>query len=377
MVLGLRGVIDVQGGVETHARMLYPRLARLGCAIEILQRSPYFPRGKRRRSWRGMRLSYLWSPTIPGLETAVHSLIGLTYAAIKRPDILHLHAVGPGFLAPFARCLGLRVVVTHHAPDYLAEKWGRLAKGILRTGEWLGMRFANHPITVSAVIQQELEDRYAVAATVIPNGVPLSRRVRSRDVLDRFGLASGRYVLCVARLDPTKRQHELIAAFERASMSGWKLVLTGDLTQTAYAKRLRDAAARNDNTVLTGYQTGRSLRELYAHAGIFVLASSHEGHPIALLEALSYGVPALASSNEANLAIPLPHDHYFPVGDTLTLARLLSRVRAEPRDARWDQLAALVRERYSWARAARRTKSVYESVSMSHIVRPAQYSRYG
>jgi hypothetical protein len=41
MVLGLRGVIDVQGGIETHARRLYPLLARLGCDVEIVQRSAY------------------------------------------------------------------------------------------------------------------------------------------------------------------------------------------------------------------------------------------------------------------------------------------------------------------------------------------------
>ena len=53
MVLGLRGVIDVQGGIETHARRLYPLLARLGCDVEIVQRSAYYPRERgRRREWR-------------------------------------------------------------------------------------------------------------------------------------------------------------------------------------------------------------------------------------------------------------------------------------------------------------------------------------
>jgi hypothetical protein len=40
MVAGLRGLINVQGGIETHARMLYPLLARIGCEKEIVQRSP-------------------------------------------------------------------------------------------------------------------------------------------------------------------------------------------------------------------------------------------------------------------------------------------------------------------------------------------------
>ncbi|HET7608093.1 MAG TPA: glycosyltransferase, partial [Gammaproteobacteria bacterium] len=139
MVLGLRGIIDVQGGIETHARRLYPLLARLGCDVEIVQRSPYYPRQGRRREWRGIALTYIWSPKTRVVETAVHTLLGVLYAAIKRPDVLHLHAVGPGLLAPLARLFGLRVVVTHHGADYEREKWGPLAKAVLRTGERLGV----------------------------------------------------------------------------------------------------------------------------------------------------------------------------------------------------------------------------------------------
>src|SRR6188474_3265812 len=90
MVLGLRGVIDVQGGIETHARRLYPLLARLGCDVEVVQRSPYYPRERRRREWRRVKLTYLWSPRTRGLETAVHTLLGVLYAAVKRPHVLHL-----------------------------------------------------------------------------------------------------------------------------------------------------------------------------------------------------------------------------------------------------------------------------------------------
>src|SRR5690606_12997030 len=125
MVLGLRGLVRVEGGIETHARKLYPLLARMGCRGEVLQRSPYYPKSARPRSRHGVRLRYLWSPVRPGLETAVHTFLGVLYAAVTRPDILHLHAIGPGFLAPLARALGLRVVVTHHAEDYRREKWGR------------------------------------------------------------------------------------------------------------------------------------------------------------------------------------------------------------------------------------------------------------
>jgi glycosyltransferase involved in cell wall biosynthesis len=363
MVVGLRGIVDVQGGIETHARKLYPLLARMGCDVEIVQRSPYFPRERRRRSWHGIRLTYLWSPTRPGLETAVHTLLGVLYAGMKRPDILHLHAVGPGLLAPLARSLGLRVILTHHAHDYEREKWGGFAKLLLRAGERFGIRFANRPIAVSPVIEKDIEERFGVDAALIPNGAPKVVRTATRGCLERLGLVPGRFVLCVARLEPTKRQIDLIDAFEAAELRGWKLVLVGAIDRSdAYCARLLERAARDPDVILTDYQTGVVLRELYSHAGLFVLPSALEGHPIALLEAVSYGVPILASANSANLAVPLPRERFFSVGDTRGLAALLRAAAGAARpDAECAELRAMVRTLYSWRRAARLTKSVYES----------------
>jgi glycosyltransferase involved in cell wall biosynthesis len=123
---------------------------------------------------------------------------------------------------------------------------------------------------------------------------------------------------------------------------------------------------------LTDYQTGVALRELYSHAGLFVLPSALEGHPIALLEALSYGLPVFASANDANLAVPLPRDRFFPVGDTDALARMLAGVSSsfEYSEARWQSLTKTIRELYSWRHIASLTRTVYEDVIREHAAVP-------
>jgi len=367
MVAGLRGLVGVQGGIEMHARMLYPLLARLGCSIEVMHRSPYYAPARRPREWRGLTLTYLWAPKRPGLETAVHTLLCVLYAAIRRPDILHLHAIGPGLLAPLARLLGLRVVLTHHAPDYEREKWGVLAKLLLRAGERLGVRFAK-PIAVSPVIKEDLKMRFGVDVTMIPNGAPHAHPARGCATLEKFGLARKRYVLCVARLEPAKRQLDLVEAFERAGMRGWKLALVGAAPDgDAYHARLLERANRSADIVLTGYQEGSALRELYTHAGLFVLPSSVEGHCIALLEAASYGVPIFASAIPANLVVPLPRDRFFPVGDTAKLATMLRGAAVDPSRVRaqCQSVLAVLRTEYSWRNAAHMTRSVYAAAAES------------
>ena len=366
MVLGLRGITDVQGGIETHARRLYPLLARLGCDIEIVQRSAYYPRARRRRAWRRITLTYLWSPRTRIVETAVHTLLGVLYAAVKRPDVLHLHAIGPALLAPLARLFGLRVVVTHHCADYEREKWGPFAKAVLRAGERLGIGFAHWPIVVSPVLKESVETRYGIGTTLIPNGAPMATPRRTRHTLRRFDLRPGRYVLCVARLVPEKRQNDLIAAFQAARPPGWKLVLVGEIQRgDGYCEGLVAQAARDTTIVLAGYQRGAALHELYTHAGLFVLPSAVEGHPIALLEAAVYEIPLLASAIPANLALPLPRERYFAVGDRQALARQIEVMTkgAAGRSAEGRALHAAIRASYSWRNAAELTRSVYRYVA--------------
>jgi glycosyltransferase involved in cell wall biosynthesis len=175
-----------------------------------------------------------------------------------------------------------------------------------------------------------------------------------------------RYVLCVARLDPGKRQHELIEAFKAARLPGWKLVIVGQVDESdPYCRQLVSQAAQDTTIVLTGYQSGPPLHELYSHAGLFVLPSAGEGHPIALLEAAVYEVPILASAIPANLALPLPRDRYFPVGDTETLARKLRAVTQGSGTAPAETRAvhAAIRANYSWREAAEATSSVYRYVA--------------
>jgi glycosyltransferase involved in cell wall biosynthesis len=86
-----------------------------------------------------------------------------------------------------------------------------------------------------------------------------------------------------------------------------------------YAKLVEQRCAGNSAIVRTGFLPPPEVHELLAHAGMFVLPSSHEGLPISLLEAMKLGTPVLASDIPANLEIGLDASCYFPVGDAQTL----------------------------------------------------------
>lgn len=362
--LGLRGFPGVQGGVETHAEHLCPLLAELGCEVEVIVRSPYMPAAKG-AGWHGVRFVRVWSPRSRGLEAIVHTFLGVLVAAVRRPDVLHIQAIGPALMTPLARLLGLKVVVTHHGPDYDRQKWGRFARWALRLGERWGMRFSNARIVISQVIRDLVQEKHGVESALIPNGVTLPELPDSVGALTRFGLLPGRYALLVSRLVPEKRHFDLLEAFAKAGLDGWKLVFVGAADHPDDYQRKLIAAARDAGVVMTGFQSGLALQELYAHAGLFVLPSSHEGLPIAMLEALSYGLPVLASDIPANLEVGLPANHYFPLGNKTILAERITTLAASPlNDKAREAQRTWVANRYDWRRIADQTLAVYKNVAL-------------
>lgn len=352
---------NVQGGVETHAEHLYKRLVGLGCNVEVMVRTPFVPRGQR---WFGsIRLRRIWAPRRAGVEALIHSLLCVLYAGFARPDILHIHAVGPAIVTPVARLFGLRVIVTHHGPDYERDKWGRFARWLLRSGESVGMRYSHARIAVSKVILDLIRSNYGCDADLIPNGVAAAQQQSATEHVRRYALEPGRYFVQVSRMVPEKRQLDLIRAYASARPNGWKLALVGGLDVDSYSSEVQ-AAASSAGVVLTGFLNGVPLQQLYTHAGAFVLPSSHEGLPIVLLEALSYGLPVLASDIPAHLEIGLDSSNYFPLGDVTSLAHGLTRLAqtrpdAQSRDSRARHVAAT----YDWDCIADKTLGIYERVA--------------
>jgi glycosyltransferase involved in cell wall biosynthesis len=359
MFLGLRGIGGVQGGVETHVTELVRHLPYAPAEMEVIGRSPY------RRDDLPVDAGLppvRWLPALrhSGLEAALHSLLGVLYAAVRRPRLLHIHGIGPNLVTPLARLCGLRVVATHHGEDYQREKWGSFARRILRFGERQAVCRAHACISVSPVVADTLRQRFDRPVRYIPNGVGAMPHVSAGQTLASHGLEPGRYIVNVARLVPEKRQFTLVEAFLAARVPGVKLVLIGGADhESDYVRSLRARVAAEPSIVMTGHVSGAPLHELIGNAGLFVLPSSHEGLPIVLLEAMSCGLRVVVSDLPVHVAMGLPADCIFPLGDIAALAEKLGAWFAAPGAA--PDWTVMLRH-YEWAHIAEQTAQVYRDV---------------
>lgn len=360
VVTGLRGFPNIQGGVETHCEELYPRLAKLGCEVTVVRRKGFVQENPPLTEYRGVKFKDIQSPRITGLEAALHTFASILYAKRVRADILHIHAIGPAINVPIAKLLGLKVVVTHHGPDYDREKWGFLARNIIKMGEYFTAKLADRIIAISTVITGILEKKYKRTKNVslIYNGVTILPDSTSTSYIEKLGLKPNKYILAVGRFVEEKRFDKLIEAYVKANCTDYSLVLAGDADyETSYSYYLKNFAEENQVT-LTGIVKGEKLYQLYNNAALFVLPSSHEGLPITLLEAMSYKRKVLASDIPANLAVGLPENVYFKLDDQKDfIKRLNERLNDPSLTAEYDLTP------YNWDHIAEEVLGVYLSLT--------------
>jgi glycosyltransferase involved in cell wall biosynthesis len=350
-VFGTRGIPFVQGGVEKHCENLYPLLSDR-YRITVFRRRPYVT--GRDKLWRNIRCIDLPSTKIKGFETVFHSLLASIVCIVQRPNIVHIHNIGPGMFAPLLRLFGLKVVLTYHSPNYEHSKWNFWQKKIIRFGEYCSLRFARQIIFVNHAQYKKFSGKYLHKSCWIPNGVKPPVFSESRQYIHSLGLTEKKYILAVGRITPEKGFDLLIKAYKQLKNKDFRLVIAGVSDhRTSFSRQIIELAQEND-VILTGFVTGEPLNQLYTHAGLFVLPSYNEGLSIALLEAMSYGLPALVSDIPANREVGLEEENYFSVDREDELGeKLQGLVLQGYRPMEYDM------RRYDWEVIAEQVVGVY------------------
>jgi len=361
VVTGTRGIPDIMGGVETHCEELFPRIAAMGEDVTVIRRKSYVR--DTLTEWKGVKLVNVETPKKKSFEAIIHTFRAINKAKRMGADVVHIHAIGPALLVPYAKMLGMKVVFTHHGPDYDRDKWGFAAKTMLKLGESMGCGFADHVIVISDVIRRLIAERCGRTENVhlIYNGVPEPEICDYPEYFEELGIEKGKYILGMCRFVPEKHLHDLVNAFSKLKIEkgelNIKLVLAGDTDfEDDYSRGLKEMA-RNNGVVLTGFIRGRKLHSLLTNALCYSLPSSHEGLPIALLEAMSYKLPVITSAIPANLEVGLDEDCYHAVGDVDDLAKKMGAIVCKPlQRIEYDM------SKYNWDVIARQVDDIYQGM---------------
>jgi len=368
--IGQKGIPARSGGVETHVEHLAVRLAALGNEVTAYSRPHYADPSV--KEWNGVRIVSLPSVRTKHLDAISHAAVATAHALFCGYDVIHYQSIGPSVLSFIPRIfLGKTLVVsTFHSRDYFHGKWGAFAKACLRFAERLACGIPHRTITVSRGMEAYARNRYGSDIVYIPNGAE-AVPAESTDALGVFGLKEKRYVLSVSRLVAHKGIHHLIRAFLELEDTGrlpnnFKLAVVGTHAGTpGYERHIRNMSEGRDSVVFLGEQSGEALAELYSNAAVFVQPSEDEGLSIALLEAMSYGLPIVASRIESNEEALGDAGTYFEPKNVESLKAELARLLNRPDTMRGYGEAARRRaeDLYGWEAIARQTMELYEEMA--------------
>jgi len=302
-VIGSKGLPPKQGGIEHYCAEVYPRIAAKGHVIDLFGRSSYTDlswneNANHSNYFNGVRVISLPGTSIRGIDALVNSGLASTVASLKEYDIVHFHALGPSLFSLLPKLASkAKIVVTCHGLDWQRAKWGNLSSRVILHGERNAVRYADEILVVSNALQDYFLKTYNRQTIYLPNAPATYADSDPKfSYAKSLGLSKGKYIAYLGRLVPEKCPDLLINAFTLSQEKDWKLVLIGGMSDTAaYSKELTKLADKNPNVLLLGELRGEFLAEIMRGSGLFVLPSKLEGLPLAMLEAMSEGIPIVAS----------------------------------------------------------------------------------
>jgi N-acetyl-alpha-D-glucosaminyl L-malate synthase BshA len=309
-------------------------------------------------------------------------------ANYERLDILHVHYAVPHATAAWMarEVLGdkaPRIVTTLHGTDTTLVGTDPTYLPITR----FSILRSDAVTTPSAFLQRATWEGFGIPETfpieVIPNFVDTERYAPLRDRAHQHQLFPGMrenepVLIHVSNFRPVKRIGDVVSVFaEVHRQRPCRLVMIGDGPERSPAERRVRELGLEERVAFLGKQ--ESFVELLAAADVFLLPSEQESFGLAALEALSCGIPVVASDIGG---IPEQVEHgstgyLATVGDVASMARHVLELVGDPE--RWRLFSRRAREHvlthFQLAPAIDRYEALYRRLLTSCPSSPGGPSR--
>jgi glycosyltransferase involved in cell wall biosynthesis len=267
-----------------------------------------------------------------------------------QPDVVHTHMAKAGALGRLAavaynRTAGrrrrARIVHTYHG-HVLDGYFGRAATAMFIGIERQLARGTDRIAAVSPRVRDELVGKYRIGRTeqyrVVPLGFELARFAAidvERRATARVALqipASAHVVTTIGRLTAIKNQRLFLDAASRIARADPYTIflIAGDGELRAGLAAYAAALGIRDRVRFLGWR--RDLEILYAATDVFLLTSTNEGTPVALIESLAAGCAAVSTDvGGVRDVVSTPAiGRLAPAGDATQLANHVLELLADP-----------------------------------------------
>jgi L-malate glycosyltransferase len=289
----------------------------------------------------------------------------LSFLRRSRPDIVHLHFVSLDvfLLVIYRYVFKYRLIVGFRGTDVWAARQSRLARLKVR----LAVRCADAITSVSQHISACLRDQFGSRNVVcIPNGIDQAELRRTAQSATAV-IPPGHFVYC-GRLHAVKRVPLLVEIFKRCIEAGCdrNLYIIGDGGEREAVGRLISRHQLGERIIVVGAISHREVISTLAQARCLLLASSEEGCPNVVLEAMALSIPVIAAAvgGVPELVAHGKTGYLFPPENPQMANEYILRLAQDPNRARamGRRGAEVAAARFDLATTVKKYLDLYQSV---------------
>lgn len=293
-------------------------------------------------------------------------------------DLLHVHYAIPHSISAYlTRQMlpgdGPRILTTLHGTDVVLVGADPSYRAVTR----FGLAQSDVVVAVSRFLRNETIRLFGGPKNirVIPNSVDVTAFHPSlrESARKRFAFGDEKILLHASNFRPLKRVRDALLVFERvARRMPARLLFLGDGPERAPLEEEVRRLRLRDRVVFLGTQD--DVAPVFAAADLFVFPSEFESFGLAALEALSCGVPVIATrAGGLPEVVRDGQDGYLrDVGDVEALAEAATRLLSE--ETLWRRFSSRARRRAEGSFAASQVTDTYESLCRSMIGEDAEES---
>lgn len=242
--------------------------------------------------------SYVTKHVLDSRRSLLRSLRGLRKELSRiKPDLVVSFLVRSNVASSIAcRTLAIPSVLCErmHLSSHLEGqyRWPKLV--FAKAASRLAYRFATRTVGVSQGVTDDMVSEFGAdprrAATMV-NPLDMAAIERDSNEAPELNLPQ-RFIVAVGRLEPSKAVDVLIDAYLKANVEPDLLILGEGSRRPALQAQIKVAGAAG-RVHLPGY--ARNPFAVMARAEAYVSASTNEGFPNAMVEAMALGLPVIAT----------------------------------------------------------------------------------
>lgn len=354
-IIGTQGVPAKYGGFES----LVENLLGDNCPEDV--QYTVFCSGKdmpeRLSSYKGASLKYL-PLRANGAQSVPYDILSLCKVLNGYDVVLVLGVSGCLFLPVFHMLNSKKLIINIDGMEYKRDKWGKVAKKVLKVSERMAVKYADVVITDNKAIQEYVAMEYGKDSQLIAYGGDHVLRNLSdsfiESTLQKYGLKDKGFAIAVCRIEPENNCDMVLEAFSKSDKT---LVYIGNWGHSIYSQELRNKYAKYENIkMLDAIYDLDVLYALRKSAELYVHGHSAGGTNPSLVEAMFFGIPIISFDVVFNKATTKDSAYYFK--DAKGLIETLKR-----NDLDGSKMKEIAEKDYTWKTISAQYTKLYKSTN--------------